>query len=421
MAAAEEQETAYQQPEGEQPQVTAAAPIDQADTRQYELEELDAAQEELLKWMLYMDKDEQQEDLDEMVDYSEFGDGEYEDIMEDVEDMMEQANYSFKPGDKIVGTVYEVDEDGAYVEIGAKSAGFVPLTECSLAKLKSPLEVLRPGMKREFVVVEEEDEYGEIILSLAAIEAEVFWARIRQLQQEDVAMYVKVVSSNRGGLMVQYQHVDGFIPVSHFGQNITPENMEEYMGADLLVKLLEVDEERERLVFSHRRASNDADVQGVKPGDVLVGVVQSVKPYGAFVDIGGIIGLLHISQITNERLTTVDQVLQVGDKLKVMVLSADPERGRVTLSTKKLEKNPGDMIKDPQLVFENAEAMAAVFKERIKVAEEEGQSVVLQSVDETYGVPYPDQYAADEFGNAAAPQGYGAYMEQVAAVDGQQQ
>jgi small subunit ribosomal protein S1 len=137
VAAAEEQETAYQQPEGEQPQVTAAAPIDQADGRQYELEELDAAQEDLLKWMLYLDKEEQQEDLDEMVDYSEFGDGEYEDIMEDVEEMMEQANYSFKPGDKIVGTVYEVDEDGAYVEIGAKSAGFVPLSECSLAKLKS--------------------------------------------------------------------------------------------------------------------------------------------------------------------------------------------------------------------------------------------------------------------------------------------
>jgi len=411
VAAAEEQETAYQQPEGEQPQVTAAAPIDQG--RQYELEELDAAQEELLKWMLYLDKEEQQEDLDEMVDYSEFGDGEYEDIMEDVEDMMEQANYSFKPGDKIVGTVYEVDEDGAYVEIGAKSAGFVPLSECSLAKLKSPLEVLRPGMKREFVVVEEEDEYGEIILSLAAIEAEIFWARIRQLQEEDVAMYVKVASCNRGGLMVQYQHVEGFIPVSHFGQNITAENMEEQIGAELLVKLLEVDEERERLVFSHRRASNDADVQGVKPGDVLVGVVQSVKPYGAFVDIGGIIGLLHISQITNERLTTVDQVLQVGDKLKVMVLSADSERGRVTLSTKKLEKNPGDMIKDPQLVFENAEAMAAVFKERIKVAEEEGRAdAMLQSVDEIY-VPE----AVDAFGNLGPPQP----MQQMAGVDGQQQ
>jgi small subunit ribosomal protein S1 len=154
-------------------------------------------------------------------------------------------------------------------------------------------------------------------------------------------------------------------------------------------------------------------VPSLQPGDVLVGVVQSVKPYGAFVDIGGIIGLLHISQITNERLTTVDQVLQVNDKLKVMVLSADPERGRVTLSTKKLEKNPGDMIKDPQLVFEGAEAMAAVFKERIMVAEAEGRDVVLQSVDESYG-GYPEQY--DAFGAVVPRQ-----MEQMAAVDGQQQ
>lgn len=411
VAAAEEQETAYQQPEGEQPQVTAA---DQTDSRQYELEELDAAQEDLLKWMLYLDKEEQQEDLDEMVDYSEFADGEFEEIYEDVEDMYEQANYRFKPGDKIVGTVYEVDEDGAYVEIGAKSAGFVPLSECSLAKLKSPLEVLRPGMKREFVVVEEEDEYGEIILSLAAIEAEVFWTRIRQLQMEDVALNVRVLSCNRGGLTVQYHHVEGFIPMSHFGQSITVENMEEAIGADLLVKLLEVDEERDRLVFSHRRASNDADVQGVNIGDVLVGVVQSVKPYGAFVDIGGTIGLLHISQITNERLTTVDQVLQVGDKLKVMVLSADPDRGRVTLSTKKLEKNAGDMLKDPQLVFENAEAMAAVFRERIKVAEAEGPEYqVTQSMDEVHQ-NFPQQYNMESL--APADQ-----QQPIAAVDGQQQ
>jgi len=234
-------------------------------------------------------------------------------------------------------------------------------------------------------------------------------------------MYVKVVSCNRGGLMVQYHHLEGFIPVSHFGQNISADNMEEAIGSELLVKLLEVQEDRERLVFSHRRASNDADVQGVKPGDVLVGVVQSVKPYGAFVDIGGIIGLLHISQITNERLTTVDQVLQVGDKLKVMVLSADPERGRVTLSTKKLEKNPGDMIRDPQLVFENAEAMAAVFKERIKVAEEEGQAMALQSVDDTYPAYPQEQYGLDGYGSPAAAAAAGGPPPQMAGVDGQQQ
>jgi small subunit ribosomal protein S1 len=118
---------------------------------------------------------------------------------------------------------------------------------------------------------------------------------------------------------------------------------------------------------------------------VVVGVVQSVRPYGAFVDIGGAIGLLHISQITHERLTTVDQVLAEGDKLKVMILSQDTDRGRVTLSTKKLEENPGDMLRDPQKVFENADRMAEMFRARVAAAD----SAVLGSYDGEGGAGYP--------------------------------
>ncbi|KAI8468426.1 MAG: plastid/chloroplast ribosomal protein S1 [Monoraphidium minutum] len=335
------------------------------------VQELDDAQEGLLKWMLFLDSDAQEADLDAVEDLEEVGDEEYAELYDEVETMLEESEASFKVGDKVYGTVYEVDEDGAYVEIGAKSAGFVPLSECSLGKLKTPLEVLRPGMKREFVVAEDEDEYGEIILSLAAIEAQTFWQRIRQLQEEDVPVMVTVMAANRGGLMVQYAHLEGFIPVSHLGQNISADNMEGYVGYELPAKFLEVDEEQERLVFSHRRASSSADMQGYKVGDVVVGVVQSVRPYGAFVDIGGAIGLLHISQITHERLTTVDQVLSEGDKLKVMILSQDSDRGRVTLSTKKLEPEPGDMLRDPQKVFENADKMAEMFKARVAAADSE--------------------------------------------------
>lgn len=393
VAAVEEQETTYQAAAAHQQPSPEGVPDNEA-LQEYELEDLDQSQEELLKWMLYLDKQEQQADLDEMVDYDEFGDEEFAEIAEDVEEMIEENTYSYKPGDKVVGTVYEVDEDGAYIEIGAKSAGFVPLSECSMAKLKSPLEVLRPGMQREFIVVEEEDEYGEIILSLAAIEAQVFWTRLRQLQAEDVAMTVRVTAANRGGLLCQFHHIEGFIPSSHFGQSITVETMEDFVGAELTVKLLEVDEEKDRLVFSHRRASADGDARAVQIGDLVTGVVQSVKPYGAFIDIGGITGLLHISQITNERLLAIDTVLSVGDKLKVLVLSADADRGRVTLSTKKLEKNPGDMLNNPQAVFEGAEEMAAQFRERMAAADT-GADVTATTDDyttlyeETYAEPVP--------------------------------
>ncbi|KAG1660279.1 hypothetical protein FOA52_006746 [Chlamydomonas sp. UWO 241] len=345
--------------------------VDLALVHELEVEELDAAQEQLLSWMMKGDE-EQEEDLDEMVDYDEFGDDEFADMYAEVEEMIDAADVELKVGDIVAGTIYEVDEDGAYCEIGQKWSGHIPLSECSFAKLKTPLEVLRVGMTREFLVVEDEDDYGQVILSLAAGEASVFWNRLRQLQDENMTVTVKVDSANRGGLLVKYGPYDGFVPVSQFGPQINPETMETLVGSDLPVKFLEVDEEKERLVFSNKRVagSTTADLQGYKIGDVVEGTVQSLRPYGAFLDLGnGTVGLLHVSQISHERIISVDKILREGDRLKVMVLSMDQARGRVTLSTKKLEPTPGDMLRDPQLVFEKAEEMAEAFRKRVDAAE----------------------------------------------------
>ncbi|GFH17756.1 ribosomal protein S1 homologue [Haematococcus lacustris] len=296
--------------------------------------------------MMFTEEAQQEEELDEMVDYDEFGDDEYAELFEEVDQMVDAEQQMLKVGDKVKGVVYAVDDDGAYVEIGDKASGFVPLEECSFAKLKTPLEVLRVGMEREFVVIESEDAFGQTVMSLATDEVTVFWHRMRQLMEEDVTVYVKVESANKGGLLVKYGPYDGFIPVSQVGPQITPETMESLVGYDLPAKFLEIDE----------------------IGDVVEGVVQSIKPYGAFVDLGGISGLLHISQITQGRILSVDRILKEGDKLKVMVLSHDRDRGRVTLSTKKLEPTPGDMLRDPQLVFDKAEEMAEAFKSRVSAA-----------------------------------------------------
>ncbi|GFH29480.1 ribosomal protein S1 homologue [Haematococcus lacustris] len=272
--------------------------------------------------MMFTEEAQQEEELDEMVDYDEFGDEEYAELFEEVDQMVDAEQQMLKVGDKVKGVVYAVDDDGAYVEIGDKASGFVPLEECSFAKLKTPLEVLRVGMEREFVVIESEDAFGQTVMSLATDE------------------------------------------------QITPETMESLVGYDLPAKFLEIDEERDRLVFSNKRASaaGSGSMQNMKIGDVVEGVVQSIKPYGAFVDLGGISGLLHISQITQGRILSVERILKEGDKLKVMVLSHDRDRGRVTLSTKKLEPNPGDMLRDPQLVFDKAEEMAEAFKSRVAAA-----------------------------------------------------
>jgi small subunit ribosomal protein S1 len=165
--------------------------------------------------------------------------------------------------------------------------------------------------------------------------------------------------------------------------------------------------------MSNKRAMADKQLEAFAVGDVVLGTVQSVKPYGAFIDLGGTNGLLHISQISHERITSVENVLTVGDQLKVchrpfrvkfgalhwcfapeaisreahrrtrnpdvhrrapffwqvMILSQDKERGRMSLSTRKLEPTPGDMLRDPALVFEKADEMAATFRERVAAAE----------------------------------------------------
>jgi len=135
--AAIDQPATYQPDESRGGLSGGAEAVDPELNEQLALQQLDAAQEDLLKWMLFLDSDQQEADLDEAVDQEEVGDEEFEALYDDVETMLEDSGATFKVGDKVYGTVYEVDEDGAYVEIGAKTAGFVPLAECSLGKLKT--------------------------------------------------------------------------------------------------------------------------------------------------------------------------------------------------------------------------------------------------------------------------------------------
>merc|ERR1719487_953439 len=158
------------------------------------------------------------------------------------------------------------------------------------------------------------------------------------------------------------------------------------IGQKLQVKFLDVDKETTRLVVSHRKAVVDSQIHDLSVGSVLKGVITNVKPYGAFVDVGGMSGLLHISQISCDHIASVESVIPVGTEIKCMVISQDKGKGRVALSTKTLEEEPGDMVKAPEKVFANAEATAAKYQERIeaerKAREEAAQDVIfgLESV-----------------------------------------
>ncbi|XP_048440254.1 30S ribosomal protein S1, chloroplastic [Pyrus x bretschneideri] len=288
---------------------------------------------------------------------------------------LEKYDFNSEIGTKVRGTVFNIDNNGALVDITAKSSAYLPLQEACIHKIKSVEEVgIVPGVREEFVIIGENEADDSLILSLKSIQYDLAWERCRQLQAEDVVVKGKVVGANKGGVVAVVEGLRGFVP---FSQISTKSTAEDLLEKEIPLKFVEVDEEQSRLVLSNRKAMADNQAQlGI--GSVVIGTVQSLKPYGAFIDIGGINGLLHVSQISHDRVSDIATVLQPGDTLKVMILSHDRERGRVSLSTKKLEPTPGDMIRNPTLVFEKAEEMAQTFRQRIAQAEAMARADMLR-------------------------------------------
>ena len=310
---------------------------------------------------------------------------------EDFAALLDQYDYHFNPGDTVSGTVFSLEPRGALIDIGAKTAAYLPIQEMSINRVDNPEEVLRSNETREFFILTDENEDGQLTLSIRRIEYMRAWERVRQLQQEDATVRSGVFATNRGGALVRIEGLRGFIPGSHIS---TRKPKEDLVGEDLPLKFLEVDEERNRLVLSHRRALVERKMNGLQVGEVVLGAVRGLKPYGAFIDIGGVSGLLHISEISHDHIETPHRVLNVNDEIKVMIIDLDAERGRISLSTKQLEPEPGDMVKNPDLVYDKAEEMAAKYREamRRQAAEQAGELV-----DEP-----DDDYTAEEVVEAVA-------------------
>merc|ERR1719181_1215308 len=152
------------------------------------------------------------------------------------------------------------------------------------------------------------------------------WEKVATLFADDSSSEGEVVAVNRGGAMMQVEGLRAFLPGSHFlaGQNPT----EDFVGKKLEVKFLDVDKVSNRLVVSHRKAVVDSQIKDLSVGSVLKGIVTAVKPYGAFIDIGGMSGLLHISQISTEHISSVEAIIPVGTTIKCMVISQDKGKGR---------------------------------------------------------------------------------------------
>lgn len=275
---------------------------------------------------------------------------------EDFAKALEQQDYQFERGSVVTGKVETHESDGAYVDIGGKSAAFLPTKEASVESDVKLEEILPIGTERKFLIIKDQDANGQMIISVRAMEIKALWEKLKERQENGDVIEVTISGSNKGGVTADVSGLRAFIPRSHLAKRV--EDLDSLMGQTVSVAFLEVNEETNKLLLSERVAARASAMGHLTKGELIEGTIASLKPFGAFVDFGGASGLLHIKQISKSYVSALGDVFKVGDPIKAVVLNIDDERGRVALSTQVLEKYPGEIIKDMATVMAEAEERA---------------------------------------------------------------
>ena len=244
-------------------------------------------------------------------------------------------------GEVVSGVVVEHESDGIYVDIGGKAPGFMPKKECGLGVITNLKERFPKGLEVEVLVTREQNADGMVTISARALALRQSWDKVRALEKDGKVVQVKVNGFNRGGVTCDLEGLRGFIPRSQLQEG---ENHEALVGKTLGVTFLEVNPETRKLVLSEKKAATAAKFSELEVGQLVEGQVVSVKPYGFFVDLGGVSGLLHQSSITGGQLRDLQEVFQHGDRLKALITELDPGRGRIALNTALLEGQPGELL-----------------------------------------------------------------------------
>jgi small subunit ribosomal protein S1 len=272
--------------------------------------------------------------------------------MDDFAKALEQHNYEFQKGQVVRGKVFEYDSNGAYVDIGGKSSAFLPIEEAALRTITDLSEVVPLQEERDFLIIREQDADGQVTLSLRQLEIQQAWEQLTEMQESGKVLQVRVSGANKGGVTVDVQGMRGFIPRSHL---VERDNIESLVGQALSVSFLEVDQERQKLVLSQRLATQSSAFSQLQIGQLVEGKVSSIKPFGVFIDLEGISGLLHIKQVSQKYIENLSQLFSSGQILKAIVIDLDEGRGRVSLSTRVLENYPGEMVDKMADVMDTAE------------------------------------------------------------------
>lgn len=275
--------------------------------------------------------------------------------MDDFAKALEQHNYEFQKGQVVRGKVLEHDSNGAYVDIGGKSSAFLPIQEAALRTSANLSEVVPLQEERDFLIIREQDADGQVTLSLRQLQIQEAWEGLMELQESGKVLQVRVLGANKGGVTVDVQGMRGFIPRSHL---IDRDNIESLVGQALTVSFLEIDQERQKLVLSQRLATQSSAFSQLQIGQLVEGKVSSIKPFGVFIDMEGISGLLHIKQVSQKYIENLSQLFSPGQILKAIVIDLDESRGRISLSTRILETYPGEIVEKMAEVMDTAEERA---------------------------------------------------------------
>lgn len=283
--------------------------------------------------------------------------------LDDFAKALDQQNYDLHKGQIVKGQVESYTSDGAYIDIkGAKSPGFIPKKEISVVEVEDISEILPLKEERDFLIIKEQNADGQMLLSIRQLEMKQIWDQLLDAQNGGQSLQARVTGVNRGGVTVEVHSLRGFIPRSHL---LEKDDLDSLVDQSLSVSILELDPERNKIVLSQRLASQSIGFSQLEVGQLVEGKVMGVKPFGVFVDIEGVTGLIHIKEVSQKYVESLPTLFPVGQIIKAMVISLDEGRHRISLSTRILENYPGEVVEKLSEVMESAEARSERAKKLI--------------------------------------------------------
>ncbi|MCH4005888.1 MAG: bifunctional 4-hydroxy-3-methylbut-2-enyl diphosphate reductase/30S ribosomal protein S1 [Eubacterium sp.] len=272
-------------------------------------------------------------------------------------------------GEIVTGKVDQVNDDEVIVNLGCKKDGILTAREVTLEEGQKLTDIFHVGDEVQAKVIKTDDNDGGILLSKKRLEVNKHWDEINEALENKSNIEVKVVRVVKGGVIAAYKEVSGFIPLSQLSNRYV-ESADEFLGQVLTVKVSRVDQRRGRAVFSHkavlaeeRQKKLDQIWDTLKVGDIVEGTVMRFTDYGAFVDLGGIDGLLHISEISWGKLKHPDEVLSIGEKINVKILNMNREKGKISLGLKQTTPEPWSVINETYHVDQIVKGKVVQLKE----------------------------------------------------------